>query len=76
MGYTEYAIEIKETVNMPEVILQSMFSRVLTFNGWPGWLNANGYNYAMLYWASEASPTLGCSIEYSRDIYSLLVEYV
>ena len=22
----------------------------------------------MLYWASEASPTLGCSIEISRDI--------
>ena len=25
-----------------------------------------GYIY---YWASEASPTLGCSIEISRDIY-------
>ena len=25
-------------------------------------------------WASEASPTLGCSIEISRDIYSLLHE--
>ena len=24
-------------------------------------------------WASEASPTLGCSIEISRDIYMLLV---
>ena len=23
----------------------------------------------MNYWASEASPTLGCSIEISRDIY-------
>ena len=34
---------------MPEVILQSMFSRILTFSGWPGWLNANGYKYAMLY---------------------------
>ena len=22
-----------------------------------------------IYWASEASPTLGCSIEISRDIY-------
>ena len=34
---------------MPEVILQSIFSRILTFRGWPGWLNANGYKYAMLY---------------------------
>ena len=25
---------------------------------------------ARSYWASEASPTLGCSIEISRDIYS------
>ena len=23
-----------------------------------------------IYWASEASPTLGCSIEISRDIYT------
>ena len=23
----------------------------------------------IIYWASEASPTLGCSIEISRDIY-------
>ena len=23
----------------------------------------------LVYWASEASPTLGCSIEISRDIY-------
>ena len=42
-------MEITETVNMPEVILQSMFSQILTFSGWPGWLNANGYKYAMLY---------------------------
>ena len=34
---------------MPEVILPSMFSRILTFSGWPGWLNANGYKYAMRY---------------------------
>ena len=34
---------------MPEVILQSVFSRILTFSGWPGLLNANGYKYAMLY---------------------------
>ena len=34
---------------MPEVILQSMFSRILTFSGWRGWLNANDYKYAMLY---------------------------
>ena len=34
---------------MSEVILQSTFSRILTFSGWPGWLNANGYKYAMLY---------------------------
>ena len=49
MAYTEHVVEITETVNMPEVILQSMFSRILTFSGWPGWLNANGYKYAMLY---------------------------
>ena len=24
------------------------------------------------YWASEASPTLGCSIEISRDIYMFI----
>ena len=34
---------------MPEMILQSMFSRILTFTGWPGWLNANGYKYALPY---------------------------
>ena len=27
------------------------------------------YQYVMANWASEASPTLGCSIEISRDIY-------
>ena len=26
-----------------------------------------------IFWASEASPTLGCSIEISRDIYMLSV---
>ena len=45
----EHVVEITETVNMPKVILQSMFSRILTFSGWPGWLNANGYKYVMLY---------------------------
>ena len=40
---------VSVTVNMPEVILQSMFSRILTFSGWPGWLNANGYKHAKLY---------------------------
>ena len=49
MAYTEHVVEITETVNMPEVILKSMFSRILTFSGWPGWLNANGYKYAMLH---------------------------
>ena len=28
------------------------------------------------YWASEASPTLGCSIEISRDIYIYVGMYV
>ena len=28
------------------------------------------------YWASEASPTLGCSIEISRDIYTYVGRYV
>ena len=28
-----------------------------------------GGNSDVFYWASEASPTLGCSIEISRDIY-------
>ena len=27
-------------------------------------------------WASEASPTLGCSIEISRDIYMYVYMYV
>ena len=27
-------------------------------------------------WASEASPTLGCSIEISRDIYNVHVSVV
>ena len=27
-------------------------------------------------WASEASPTLGCSIEISRDIYMYVCRYV
>ena len=49
MAYTEHVVEITETVNKPEVILQSMFSRTLTFSGWPGWLNANVYKYAMRY---------------------------
>ena len=29
-----------------------------------------------IYWASEASPTLGCSIEISRDIYIYICIYV
>ena len=48
MVYTEHVVEITETVNIPEVILQSMFSRILTFSGWPRWLNANGYKHALL----------------------------
>ena len=28
------------------------------------------FKTVMLIWASEASPTLGCSIEISRDIYT------
>ena len=28
------------------------------------------------YWASEVSPTLGCSIEISRDIYMYICMYV
>ena len=28
----------------------------------------NALSYDIYYWASEASPTLGCSIEISRDI--------
>ena len=49
MVYTEHVIEITETVFMPEVILQLMFSWILTFNGWPGWVNGSGYKLAMLY---------------------------
>ena len=30
----------------------------------------------MVNWASEASPTLGCSIEISRDIYIYIYMYV
>ena len=29
----------------------------------------NGNHFSSTNWASEASPTLGCSIEISRDIY-------
>ena len=54
---------------MPEVVLQSMFSRILTFSGWPGWLNVNGYKYAMRYldanikdacYSSKATVDAGC----------------
>ena len=34
------------------------------------------YNYSINNWASEASPTLGCSIEISRDIYMYICRYV
>ena len=47
MAYTEHIVEITETVNMPEVIFQSMFSRILKISGWLGWLNANGYKHAI-----------------------------
>ena len=30
----------------------------------------------LINWASEASPTLGCSIEISRDIYIYIYMYV
>ena len=30
--------------------------------------NTLKFNFTLLYWASEASPTLGCSIKISRDI--------
>ena len=33
-------------------------------------------NILMYNWASEASPTLGCSIEISRDIYMYIYIYV
>ena len=33
-------------------------------------------NTSQCYWASEASPTLGCSIEISRDIYIYVGMYV
>ena len=28
------------------------------------------------YWASEASPTLGCSIEISRDLYVIVINHM
>ena len=34
------------------------------------------YVYVYCNWASEASPTLGCSIEISRDIYMSVCMYV
>ena len=39
-------------------------------------LNKNDGKEVNHYWASEASPTLGCSIEISRDIYCRYVSYV
>ena len=36
------------------------------------WINYSvkkNYNIFLHYWASKASPKLGCSIEISRDIY-------
>ena len=35
----------------------------------PSFLDASVKTFYKHYWASEASPTLGCSIEISRDIY-------
>ena len=37
------------------------------------WLLLRQLRYKTYNWASEASPTLGCSIEISRDIYMLSV---
>ena len=34
-----------------------------------------GTIFLVYYWASEASPTLGCSIEISRDIYIYIYIY-
>ena len=34
------------------------------------------YGLTITNWASEASPTLGCSIEISRDIYVYMYIYV
>ena len=62
MAYTEHVIESTETVNMPEVILQSMFSRILTFSGWPVWLDANGYKYAMLYLDANTRKMVACEL--------------
>ena len=37
------------------------------------YVNTSGEFFIIaVYWASEASPTLGCSIEISRDIYMCL----
>ena len=52
---------------MPEVILQSMFARILTFSGWPGWLNANDYKYVMLYLDANIKDAF-----YSSKAYSTL----
>ena len=45
----EHIIDFTETVFMPEVIIQSTFSCILAFRGWPGWVNASGYKHMMLY---------------------------
>ena len=38
--------------------------------------NFSGFSVPYANWASEASPTLGCSIEISRDIYIYVCQYV
>ena len=47
------------------------------------WVDSDTYSYEdrceqlnIINWASEASPTLGCSIEISRDIYIYVCRYV
>ena len=47
-----------------------MFYHELFYNNYGSWFDISMF-FAQydVNWASEASPTLGCSIEISRDIY-------
>ena len=46
-----------------------IFKLILSSPFTGAWMSLNLRCYTSCYWANEASPTLGCSIEISRDIY-------
>ena len=48
-----------------DCLLEEMLGFQITLHDW----FREASQYFLFYWASEASPTLGCSIKISRDIY-------